>query len=93
MNIGSTLLFIMTVCEFFSYLPQLIKIIKTKKSEDISVLSIILWVVSTGCYFIYLLTIGGIILIIAYSFQLMVCLITLVLTIYYNESNSKKTDK
>lgn len=43
--ISACMLFICTVLGFVSFLPQIIKTFKTKKAEDISVLSWIIWIV------------------------------------------------
>ena len=41
------LLGIVTMCTMISYIPQAIKLVKTKKSNDLSLKSWILWVVCT----------------------------------------------
>lgn len=40
---GNVLLGLVSVCTIISYLPQTIKLIKTKKSDDLSINSWILW--------------------------------------------------
>ena len=40
--LGNVLLGIVTLCTLFSYLPQAIKLIQTKKSNDLSVIS---WII------------------------------------------------
>ena len=51
--VGNILLGIVSVCTMISYLPQTIKLIKTKKSSDLSINSWILWVVSSFSYTLY----------------------------------------
>ena len=51
--LGNILLGIVTACTFISYLPQAIKIIRTKQSEDLSIHTLILWVVSSLAYVLY----------------------------------------
>ena len=51
--LGNILLGIVSFCTFISYLPQIIKLVKTKKSNDLSVKSWILWVVSSISYTLY----------------------------------------
>ena len=45
--LGNVLLGIVTLCTLFSYLPQAIKLIQTKKSNDLSVISWIIGSVSS----------------------------------------------
>ena len=49
------LLGIVTMCTMISYIPQAIKLVKTKKSNDLSLKSWILWVVSSLSYTLYAL--------------------------------------
>ena len=42
--------YIVLICTLISYLPQPVKLIKTKKSNDISILFWILWVLSSLSY-------------------------------------------
>ena len=51
--LGNILLGIVSFCTFISYFPQIVKLIKTKKSEDLSVQSWILWVTSSLAYTLY----------------------------------------
>lgn len=51
--VGNILLGIVSICTMISYLPQTIKLIKTKKSSDLSINSWILWVVSSFSYTVY----------------------------------------
>ena len=51
--IGNVLLGIVSICTTISYLPQITKLIKTKKSDDISSSSWLLWVVSSLAFTLY----------------------------------------
>lgn len=51
--LANVLLGIVSICTLISYLPQTVKLIKTKKSNDLSVYSWILWVVSSLSYTLY----------------------------------------
>lgn len=51
--LGNVLLGIVSLCTMISYLPQTIKLIKDKKSNDLSINSWILWVVSSLSYTLY----------------------------------------
>ena len=50
---GEILLGIVTLCTCISYLPQTLKLIRTKKSSDLSIKSWILWVISSLSYTLY----------------------------------------
>lgn len=41
------LMLIVTICTYISYVPQIVKLVRTKKSEDISIGSWTLWVTSS----------------------------------------------
>jgi len=51
--IGDVLLGIVSACTCISYLPQTIKLIRTKKSSDLSINSWLLWVISSFSYTLY----------------------------------------
>ncbi len=51
--LGNILLGIVSLCTMISYLRQTIKLIKTKKSNDLSINSWILWVTSSLAYTLY----------------------------------------
>ena len=47
------LLTIVSICTFVSYFPQIVKSLRTKKADDLSIGSWILWVVSSISYTLY----------------------------------------
>ena len=49
----NVLLGIVSMCTLVSFLPQAIKRIKTKESDDISISSWVLWVISSLSYVLY----------------------------------------
>lgn len=51
--LANILLGIVSLCTMVSFLPQAIKLIKTKESDDISITSWILWVISSLSYVLY----------------------------------------
>ena len=53
--VASTVLSIYTIMELASYTPQIVKIIKTKHADDISLTSWAMWVISDVCYLIYVI--------------------------------------
>lgn len=77
------LIIIQNICLYISYIPQIIKLLKTKRSEDISLASWILWVVgsvSDVLYSVILLNIG--LVIVSITEFIFIAIIT-ILTIHY----------
>ena len=84
---GNILLGIVSICTFISYFPQTVKLIKTKKSADLSIQSWILWVVSSFSYTLYALIVSkDFMLIFETSLELSFCLIILMLAIRYRNN-------
>lgn len=85
--LGNILLSIVSFCTFISYLPQTLKLIKTKKSGDLSIQSWILWVISSLSYTIYAIIVSkdGM-LIFETSLELFFCLLILSLSIKYRKA-------
>lgn len=82
--LGNILLLIVSICTLISYLPQTIKLLKTKKSEDISISSWILWVTSSLAYTLYAIMVSNdFMLIFETLLELVFCLIILILSIIY----------
>jgi len=85
--LGNILLGVVTTCTFVSYFPQAIKLIKTKKSTDLSVNSWILWVISSLCYSLYAMLVSkDIMLIIETSLETTFCLLILTLALKYRKN-------
>ncbi|MBP3456720.1 MAG: PQ-loop repeat-containing protein [Bacilli bacterium] len=85
--LGNVLLGIVSLCTLISYLPQTIKLIKTKKSDDISIASWVLWVTSSFAYTLYAILVSkDFMLIFETSLELTFCLIILVLSSIYRKS-------
>jgi uncharacterized protein with PQ loop repeat len=49
------LLSLYTVLEFIAYMPQIIKILKTKHADDLSLTSWFVWITADLCYLSYVL--------------------------------------
>ncbi len=82
--LGNCLLGIVSVCTFISYFPQTVKLLKTKKSDDLSISSWILWVISSISYTTYAICVSkDAMLIFETSLELFFCLLILLLTIRY----------
>ena len=85
--LGNILLGIVSICTFISYFPQTMKLIKTKKSNDLSIQSWILWVTSSLAYTIYAMVVSkDVMLIFETSLELSFCLIILMLAIRYRNN-------
>ena len=85
--LGNILLGTVSLCTMISYLPQTIKLIRTKKSSDLSINSWILWVISSSSYTLYaVLCSKDFMLIFETSLELFFCLLILLLTIKYKDN-------
>lgn len=85
--LGNILLGIVSICTMISYLPQTIKLIRTKKSDDLSINSWVLWVISSFSYTLYaVLCSKDFMLIFETSLELGFCLIILLLALKYKNN-------
>ena len=88
------LLGIVSVCTFISYFPQIIKCLKTKQAEDLSIWSWILWVVSSSSYTLYaFLCTDSVMLIFETCLELRFCLIILICAIVFRKNQPHKDKK
>lgn len=86
--LGNVLFGIVSLCTMISYLPQTLKLLKTKKSSDLSIKSWILWVTSSLTYTLYaILCSKDGMLIFETSLELFFCLIILLLAVRYRNNN------
>ena len=53
--IALTLLLVYTVCEYTAYVPQILKLIKTRSADDLSITTWLTWVFAGMCYLLYVL--------------------------------------
>lgn len=74
------------ILNMISYLPQIIKILKTRHADDVSVSSWVLWVLSAVIWMIYAVLDGGIGILIAQFFELVLTTAVFVLTLKYKDS-------
>lgn len=81
-------MWIVTVCTYISYMPQIIKLLKTKKSEDLSVASWVLWTISAIANLVYSIVLDRVELIIASLSDFLLIVLVLLLTVYYNYKNN-----
>lgn len=88
--VGDILLGIVSFCTFISYLPQIMKLLKTKKSEDLNIVSWAVWVVSNFSYLLYaFLCSKEFMLRFETALEFTFCLLILMLTVHYRKSNKK----
>lgn len=92
--IGSILMGTVTILTIVSYLPQIVKMYKTKSSEDISILSWLLFVISTACFLAYyIFIVFDWLTIIEGACELACGVIIYIMTIYYKNRNSERATK
>ncbi len=85
------LLGIVSVCTFISYFPQIVKSLKTKKAEDLSIWSWILWVISSLSYTLYaILCTNSFMLIFETSMELFFCAVILLCSIIFRKNKTKE---
>ena len=88
--IGLVLLTVYTVLEFGAYMPQIIKLIKTKSADDLSLAGWLIWVISGICYLLYVLLESpepGVIFIASMNLFFMITVFAL--TMYYQKNKTK----
>lgn len=81
------LMYIVTILTYISYIPQIYKLIRDKRSEGISINSWILWGSSSFLSIIYAFYLQDIGLILADSSELILELFILILSIKYKKNN------
>ena len=82
-------MWIVTICTYISYVPQIYKLIKTKKSDDLSIPSWVLWTLSAICNTVYSIVLLRAELIIASVSELLLIVATLILSLAFR--NNKRT--
>ncbi len=71
-----------------AFLPQLIKTLKTKKAEDVSLVTLIMFIVGVLCWIIYGYKISSIPILLANLITLLLNLLILISKIYFSKSLS-----
>ena len=69
-----------------AFLPQLIKTLKTKKAEDVSLVTLIMFIVGVLCWIIYGYKISSIPILLANLITLLLNLLILISKIYFSKS-------
>lgn len=90
-TIALVLLSIYTVLEFIAYMPQIIKLLKTKSADDLSLTSWFTWITADLCYLAYVLLESpeiGVIFIC--TLDLVFLLLVFLLTAFYQKHKKSK---
>jgi len=92
--LGNILLSIVSICAIISYLPQVVKLLKTKKSDELSIGSWVLWVISSVACVLY----AGLcnqdpMLIFQAALELFFCVLILALVLFYRKKPSHRRKK
>ena len=82
--------YIAAVLTTAAFLPQLIKTIKTKKADDVSLVTLIMFIIGVLCWIIYGYKISSIPILIANLITLILNLLILISKIYFSKSYSQR---
>ena len=81
--------YIAAVLTTAAFLPQLIKTLKTKKADDVSLITLIMFIIGVLCWIIYGYSISSIPILIANLITLILNLLILISKIYFSKSESQ----
>ena len=73
-----------------AFLPQLIKTLKTKKADDVSLVTLIMFIIGVLCWIIYGYNISSIPILIDNLITLILNLLILISKIYFSKSYSQR---
>lgn len=85
----ATLMGIITICAYIGYIPQIVRLLKTKYSKDLSIFSWGIWIFSTACGTAYGILLRRVELVVMYASELVLSLIILFLIIKYRKNDVK----
>ncbi|MBO7555871.1 MAG: PQ-loop repeat-containing protein [Alphaproteobacteria bacterium] len=92
-TIALILISVCTIAELIAYMPQIVKILKTKSADDLSLSSWLIWVVADICYLAYVLLESpeaGVVFLAVLSLTLV--LLVFGLTFFYQKCKRKHYD-
>ena len=78
--------YIAAVLTTAAFLPQLIKTLKTKKADDVSLITLIMFIIGVLCWIIYGYKISSIPILIANLITLILNFLILISKIYFSKS-------
>ena len=73
-----------------AFLPQLVKTLKTKKADDVSLITLIMFIIGVLCWIVYGYKISSIPILLANLITLILNLLILISKIYFSKKWSKK---
>tara|TARA_B100000989_G_C19399384_1_gene409282 strand:- start:532 stop:801 length:270 start_codon:yes stop_codon:yes gene_type:complete len=73
-----------------AFLPQLIKTLKTKKADDVSLMTLIMFIIGVLCWIIYGYKISSIPILLANLITFILNFLILIFKIYFSKSQSQK---
>ena len=82
--------YIAAVLTTAAFLPQLIKTLKTKKADDVSLITLSMFIIGVLCWIIYGYNISSIPILIANLITLILNLLILISKIYFSKSYSQR---
>ena len=82
--------YIAAVLTTAAFLPQLIKTLKTKKADDVSLVTLIMFIIGVLCWIIYGYKISSTPILIANLITLLLNLLILISKIYFSKSYSQR---
>ena len=82
--------YIAAVLTTAAFLPQLIKTLKTKKADDVSLITLIMFIIGVLCWIIYGYNISSIPILIANLITLILNLLILISKIYFSKSYGQR---
>lgn len=84
----------MSICTFISYFQQIVKLLKTKSSNDLRINSWLLWVISSTAYTLYAIIFSkDVFMIFETSLELFFCLTILLLAVIYRKNKDINIEK
>lgn len=81
-------MWIVIICTYISYVPQIVKLIKTKEADDLSIKSWVLWILSAVANLIYSVVLGRFEFIIASVSGAGLIIAVFILNIYCDYKNN-----
>ena len=82
--------FIAAILTTAAFLPQLIKTLKTKKADDVSLMTLIMFIIGVLCWIIYGYKISSIPILLANLITFILNFLILIFKIYFSKSQSQK---
>ena len=82
--------YIASILTTAAFLPKLINTLKTKKADDVSLITLIMFIIGVLCWIIYGYNISSIPILIANLITLILNLLILISKIYFSKSYSQR---